>query len=140
MAQNVEHLKEGAYRKPEPSLGELFTDLTREMSALVRQEVNLARTELSGKASRIGKDVGFLAVGGAILYAGLLTLIATAVIALSYAMPWWLSALIVGAVVTGAGYVFVQRGLSALKREPLAPQQTITTLKEDAQWAKDAMK
>jgi hypothetical protein len=140
MAQNIQHTKDELYRKPEPSLGELFGDLTREMSTLVRQEIDLARTELTGKASRLGKDIGFLAVGGAVLYAGLLALIATLIIALAYAMPWWLAALIVGVVVSAAGYALVQRGLSALKREQLAPQQTIATLKEDAQWAKEQMK
>jgi hypothetical protein len=140
MAQNIQSIKDEAYQKPEPSLGELFSDLSRGMSALVRQEVDLARTELTTKASKVGKDVGFLAVGGAVLYAGLLTLIATAVIALAYAIPWWLSALIVGVVVSAAGYALVQRGLSALKQESLAPKQTLTTLKEDAQWAKDTMK
>ncbi len=120
------------------SLGELFADLARETSTLVRQEVALARTELSQKAGEIGKDLGFLAIGGAVAYAGLLAIIAAIVIGLAtLGLPWWLSALLVGLVVAGIGYFLVQRGLSALKREGLAPQQTLDTLKEDAEWVKE---
>jgi ABC-type microcin C transport system permease subunit YejB len=66
-----------------------------------------------------------------------LALVATAIIALAYALPWWLAALIVGVVVTGGGLFLVQRGIAALRTESLVPQQTLATLKEDAQWAKE---
>jgi len=120
------------------SLGELFADLAKESSVLVRQEVALAKAELTQKAGQVGKDIGFLAVGGLVLYAGLLAIIAAIIILIgSLGVPWWLSALLVGLIVAGAGYFLVQRGLQALKRENLAPQQTIETLKEDAQWVKE---
>jgi hypothetical protein len=71
-------------------------------------------------------------------------------IVLAFALVWglaelldigqWLSALIVGAIIAGIGYFLVQRGLSALKRINFTPQETIATLKEDTQWAKDQMK
>jgi hypothetical protein len=118
--------------RDERSLGELFGDLSRETSTLVRQEVALARTELTQKATQAGKDVGFLAVGGAIAYAGLLAVIAAVILLLvAIGLPAWLSALIVGAVVAGAGYALVRRGLTALKHEDLAPRQTLDTLKGD---------
>jgi hypothetical protein len=124
--------------KEERSLGELFGDLAREMGTLVSQEVTLARTELTRTASRVGKDIAFLAVGGMIAYAGLLAIVAAAIILLATnGVPWWLAALVVGLVVAGIGYVLVQRGLAALKREDLAPRQTIESLKEDAQFAKE---
>lgn len=124
--------------KDDRSLGELFGELARETSTLVRQEVALARTELSQKAGEIGKDLGFLAVGGAIAYAGLLAIIAAIIIALgTLGLPWWLSALLVGLVVAGIGFFLVQRGLGAIKREGLAPKQTLDTLKEDAEWVKE---
>jgi len=120
------------------SLGELFGELARETSTLVRQEVALARTELSQKAGAIGKDLGFLAVGGAIAYAGLLAIIAAVIIALAtIGLPWWLSALLVGLVVAGIGFFLVQRGLGAIRQEGLAPRQTLDTLKEDAEWVKE---
>jgi hypothetical protein len=122
------------------SLGELFGDLSREISTLFRQEVQLARAEITGKLPKLGRDIGFLVVGGAVAYTGVLALVATAIIALAYALPWWLAALIVGVVVTGSGLFLVQRGMAALRTESLAPQQTLATLKEDAQWVKEQVK
>ncbi len=119
------------------SLGELFAELAQETSTLVRQEVNLAKTEVSQKASRAGKHIGTLAAGGAVAYAGLLAILAGVIVLLDEVMPLWLSALLVGLVVAGVGYFLIRRGLDALKREDLAPRQTIETLKEDQQWAKD---
>lgn len=127
--------------KEDRSLGELFSELTRETTMLVRQEVDLAKTEMSHKAAEVGKDVGFLAAGGAILYAGLLALIAALIIGLGQVgVTWWLSALIVGLVVAGIGGFLVWSGLNNLRRTTMAPQETIQTLKEDAQWAKEQTK
>ncbi len=114
------------------SLGELFADLSRETSTLVRQEVTLAKTELTQTASQVGKDIGFLVVGGAVAYAGVLVLLAAVVLVLvAVGLPAWLSALIVGVVVAGVGYALVQRGLNELKKTDMAPHQTIDTLKGD---------
>lgn len=123
--------------RDERSLGKLFSALAQDTSTLVRQEMTLAKTEMSQKASRAGKDVGFLAAGGAVAYAGLLAILAGAIILLGQVIPMWLSAILVGLVVAGVGYFLVRKGLDALKREDLAPRQTIETLKEDQQWAKD---
>ncbi len=122
------------------SLGELFAELTKETTTLVRQEVQLAKTEMSQKVSEVGKDVGFLAAGGALAYAGLLAIIAGVVLALGEFIPLWVSALLVGLVVVGIGYYLVQKGLKALKQVSPAPEQTIQTLKEDKEWAKDQTK
>ena len=119
------------------SLGELFSELSQETTTLIRQEVNLAKTEMSQKASRVGKNVGFMAAGGAVAYAGLLAIIAGVIALLGLVIPLWVSALLVGLVVAAIGYFLVKRGLDALKQEDLAPRQTIETLKEDKEWAKD---
>ena len=119
------------------SLGELFAELTQETSTLVRQEVNLAKVEMSEKASRAGKHAGVLAAGGALAYAGLLAILAGVIVLLNNIMPLWVSALLVGLVVAVVGYLLVRRALDALKREDFAPRQTMETLKEDQQWAKD---
>jgi len=118
------------------SLGELFSELSRQTSTLIRQEVALAKAEMKQKGTEVGKDVGMMAAGGALAYAGLLALIATIIIVLAEFMPWWLSALIVSLVVLGIGGLLVQRGMSALKQTNMAPEQTIETLKEDKEWAK----
>ena len=127
-------------RRDDRSLGELFGDLARDMGILVRQEVGLATTEMTHKASRVARELALLAIGGLVAYAGLLALIAAAIIALAAAgLQWWLAALLVGAVVGIVGAVLVQRGLGSLQRLDLAPRQTMQTLKEDTQWAKEQM-
>jgi hypothetical protein len=127
-------------QRDERSLGELFADLARETSTLVRQEVELARTEMTQKATQVARDGGTIGIGGAIAYAGFLAVVAALILGLGLFLPLWLSALIVGLVVAGIGYAVLQSGLSALKRANLAPRETIETLKEDAEWAKDQTK
>lgn len=125
--------------KDERSLGDLFSELATETSMLVRQEVALAQAEVTQKAARAGKNVGYLAVGGAVGYAALLAVIAAVIIGLSNFMPLWLSALIVGAAVGIISYFMVSSAMAALKNTDLKPQQTVETLKEDAQWLKKQM-
>jgi Flp pilus assembly protein TadB len=123
--------------KDERSVGELLSDLTRELSTLFRQEVTLAKTEMTQKASKAGKDVAFLAVGGAVAYAGFLAILAGVVLVLGFVLPWWLSALIVGVVVAAIGYFLIHKGQTALKQIDLTPQETAETLKENKQWLKE---
>ncbi len=120
------------------SLGELFAELAQETSTLVRQEVELARVELSQKAARIGRDVASLVLGGAVAYAGFLAIMAAVIVALADAgLDWWLAALLVGVVVAGVGGALVARGRAALQHADLAPSRTVETLKEDQEWAKE---
>jgi len=127
-------------RKDDRSLGELFADLARDMGVLVRQEVGLATTEMTHKATRAGRELAVVAVGGLVAYAGALAILAAIIIGLATAgVPWWLAALIVGLVVALLGWVLIQRGLASLKHTDLAPRETIQTLKEDTQWAKEQM-
>jgi hypothetical protein len=119
------------------TLGELFSDLSRDTATLVRHEVRLASAELSAKASRVGRHAAFIAVGGAVAYAGLLGIMAGLVVVLQTAgLTWWASAFIVGVGFALVGYLLAQRGISALGREQMAPRQTIATLKEGAEWVK----
>ena len=127
-------------QRDDRSLGELFAELARETSTLVRQEMALARTEMTQKATQVGRDAGAIGVGGAIAYAGLLAVVAALILLLGQFIALWLSALIVGVVVAGVGYILIQRGLSALKRADLTPHETIASLKEDTEWAKDQTK
>ena len=127
-----------AQRRDERSLGDLFSDLSRETTTLVRQEVQLAKAELSQSATEAARGIGMLVAGGAVAYAGLLFLLLAIVFGLIEA-GWdaWLSALIVGLVVVAIGAVLVLRARESLKPANLAPQKTVETLKEDAAWAKE---
>jgi hypothetical protein len=120
------------------SLGELLSELVREITTLVREEATLAKAEIGQKLARIGKHVGLVAAGGTVAYAGILAILAAMIILLAQAgMDLWASALLVGIVVAGIGGFLVWKGLDSLRREDLAPRQTLETLKEDTQWAKE---
>lgn len=123
----------------ERSLGELFGDLTGDLKLLFKQEVKLAKTEMTHKVGAAGKDVAMIAGGAAVLHGGFLTLLAgiVALLAQTTELSVWMSALLVAVFALGLGALLVSNGLSALKRQSLVPEQTIATLKEDATWAKE---
>ena len=127
-----------AQLRDERSLGDLFSDLSRETTTLVRQEVQLAKAELTQSATEAARGIGMLVAGGAVAYAGLLFLLLAIVFGLIEA-GWdaWLSALVVGLVVVAVGAILVLRARESLKPANLAPQKTVETLKEDAAWAKE---
>ncbi len=123
--------------KDERTLGEMFAELSRETRTLVQQELQLAKTELTEKASKMGKGAAFIVGGGLIAYAGLLAIVAAFVLILmAIGLPPWAAALLGGVLVAGIGYLLIRSGLAALKPQELAPRKTIDTLKEDAQWLK----
>jgi xanthine/uracil permease len=127
-----------AQLRDERSLGDLFSDLSRETTTLVRQEVQLAKAELTQSATEAARGIGMLVAGGAVAYAGLLFLLLAIVYGLIDA-GWdaWLSALVVGLVVVVIGAILVLRARESLKPANLAPRRTVETLKEDQEWAKE---
>lgn len=114
----------------EPTLGELFSDLSTQASTLVRQEVQLAKTELSNKAINAGRETVYIAVGTLMGYAAFLCLLAALIVGLEALMPLWASALIVGVTVAAVGAALAWKGYAALKRMNPAPARTIATLQE----------
>ena len=121
-------------------LGDLFGDLATDMSNLVRQEITLAKVELTQKAKYVGRNVGYLVIGGAIAYAAMLAIIAALIMLLAKYVPHWGSALIVGAVVGGIGWLLIGKAMAALQQTDLTPRETVETLKEDATWMKEQIK
>ncbi|HEU4510917.1 MAG TPA: phage holin family protein [Pyrinomonadaceae bacterium] len=133
----MQRMNENRSDKP---LGELFSDLASEMSNLVRQEVALAKVEVGQTAKHVGRNVGYLIVGGAIAYAALLAVIAAIILLLDNVMPSWGASLLVGVVVAGIGWLLIGKAVSALQRTEMAPRETVETLKEDAAWVKQQIK
>jgi hypothetical protein len=125
--------------KQDRSIGELFGQLTQDMTLLVRQEIQLARTEMSEKLSRFTTNLVSVLSGGFVAYLGGLALVAALILAVrdlaNISLAW--SALIVGAVLAIVGYVMLQKGVKEIKRVDLAPRRTVETLKDDVQWAKE---
>jgi xanthine/uracil permease len=121
----------------EPSLGQLFGDLARDVQTLFKQELTLAKTETTESAKRAAMDIAKIVAGALVLYTGVIFLLAAAVFGLrELDLPWSLSALIVGAVVAVIGLFLVLRAKSDLTSGSLAPTETIESLKQDGEWAK----
>ena len=124
-------------QKEDRSLGELFSELAAETGTLVRQEVALAQAEITAKATKAGKNVGYLAAGGAVGYVGLMAIVAGIIIGLSYFIPAWLAAIGVGAVIAIVSYVLINSALSELRNMEVTPTESVESIKEDAQWLKN---
>jgi len=133
--------------REERSIGQLLKELRDETTTLLRQEVDLAKTEMSEKASRAGKNLGSLAVGGSVAFLGALALLAAVIYGLtsllnqfmSLGVAVWLAPLIVGLVLAAVGYNLVQKALATLKQESLTPRTTTQTLQENKEWLRAKM-
>lgn len=130
-------VKEDRTVRDERSIGELFSELANETTTLLKQEVALIQVELTQKAAKIGRNVGFLAIGGVVANAALLALVAALIAGLANFMQLWLAALIVGAVIAIAAAVLISSGLKNLKTMDLTPKESVESLKEDAKWLKE---
>ncbi|MFK4687577.1 phage holin family protein [Streptomyces pristinaespiralis] len=121
----------------EPTVGELVGEISKDLSLLVREEIELAKAEIKEETTKAGKAAGMFAGAG---YAGHLVLLfgsLTAVFALANLMDWAWAALIVTAVWAVVGAVLFVRGRKQMRHVNLKPEQTLETLKEDARWARN---
>jgi len=125
--------------RDEKSLGDLLGELVAETGTLVRQEVALAQAEMTHKATRVGKNVGSLVVGGAVAYIGALAVVGGIILLLSLFMPAWISALVVGLVIGVVAYFMISSALTELRKTDPVPRSTVETIKEDAKWLKKEM-
>jgi hypothetical protein len=122
------------------SVGELFGQLSQDLGLLVRQEAQLAKTEVQAKISRLTTDLVSLATGGIVALIGALALAAAAILLLidPVGLDPWLAALLVGAVLGVVGYVMLQKGLRDMRGIDPTPRRTVESLKEDIQLAREA--
>ncbi|MFW6062207.1 MAG: phage holin family protein [Planctomycetota bacterium] len=130
------------------SAASLIRELTQETSILFRQEMGLAKQEMSEKAHKATRQSASVAVGGALAFAGLIVL----VLAISGALfallntflisevAIWLAPLIVSLLVAGIGYALIKKGINTLKREGVVPDQTVQTMQENKEWLKQEIK
>jgi len=127
-------------RGEERPVGEIVGELWENTEKLVRQELELGLAELDRKVTRLKADAAMAAVGGSVLYAGVLTLVAAVVLLLSKAVDPWLAALIVGVVVSGIGFALIQRGKKDLESAELKPELTMRSVERTAHTFKEAVK
>jgi uncharacterized membrane protein YqjE len=118
-------------------VGELLRELSEQTSTLVRQELELAKAELSQKGKQVGLGAGMFGGAGVVGLLALGALTACVIAALATGMATWLAALIVAVVYAAiAGGVALVAKQRVTQATPPAPEQTIESVKEDVQWAK----
>ena len=119
---------------------ELVKDLSAQVSMLVRQELELAKVELSEKGRQAGIGAGLMGAGGMLALFGVGALTAAAILALDLLVAGWLAAVIVGVAWLAVAGVLALAGKSRAKRAvPPVPEQTVETVKEDVRWTKDSV-
>jgi Putative Actinobacterial Holin-X, holin superfamily III len=117
-------------RSSEP-LSVLLHRVLEKLSILFRQEVALAGAEVSRSLTTLFMSFVSVATGGAVLYAGLLLVLLSAVLGLGYLVPLWLSSLLVGVAVGVVGYIVLAIGRNKLKSSELLPTHSPESLRRD---------
>ena len=130
-----------ADRGGEPSFGDLVSRLTTQTGMLVRQEMALAKAELRETGTTLARDSAKVGAGLVIAWAGMLALTTALIVGLADLFDnYWLAALIVGAAYLIVGWVLARSAMADVRRRGLGPKQTVETLREDVDWAKEQTK
>lgn len=123
--------------EPDQSLSELVSRMTTDVGKLVSTQIELAKVEIKDEVSRAGKGVGMVGGGGLAAYFALLLV--------SFAIAYWLGDLvdnlglgyfIVGLVYAGVAAYLVLKGKEQISAATPMAEQTIETIKEDVEWAR----
>lgn len=122
------------------SIGTLLRDLAEGSTALVRDEVKLARLEVAETAASVGKSAAFVAAGAVLVLLGALSLLTGMVLLIGDqwvpADRYWVGALLMLVLTAGLGLWLAKRGMAMLSPSRLKPDETIETLEEDKEWLK----
>jgi hypothetical protein len=139
----MEHVGDGAQppASQERSAGELVKSLSEQVPVLVRDELKLARLEMTRKGKQAGAGIGMLGGSGLIAWYGVGCLLACVIIALSGVVAVWLAALIVGAALlaAAAGAALVGKG-RLQKAAPPVPEEAVGSLKTDVEEIKERVR
>jgi uncharacterized membrane protein YqjE len=124
-------------RGRDESFAELVKDLSRDVSTLVRQEIELAKAEVTEKGKRAGAGAGMLAGAAVVALAVVGGLMATIILVLDLAMPAWLAALITTLLFAAVAGALAMVGRQRLREAgPPVPERAKESVKEDVRWAK----
>jgi len=119
----------------------LISDLWRESATLLRDEAELAKSEVSEKMSQLGTGIGSLALAGAVLFGGFLLILFAAVGLTAKVLPdeqaQWLAPLLVGVVVLFIGWMLLSAGRNKLKGGNLTPSRTVRSVQRNAEVVKE---
>lgn len=123
-------------KQSDQSIGELFSEMTSDVSVLLRKEIELAKVETKEEVQRAGKAAGMLGGGALAGYLALLFVSFALAFFLAEFMPTALGFLIVGVIYAVVAAVLAKSGQKKMKQVDPVPEQTVETLKEDAEWAR----
>jgi hypothetical protein len=124
----------------DPPLTELLGRLSRDTSLLAQQEIALAKQEAADKLAIIKAELVGVTVGGVLVQAGVLALIAGGILALALVLPPWAAALVAGGVLLAVGAGLLLKAKERLSKLDLAPKKTVQTVKQDVYAVKEAAK
>lgn len=132
---------------PNGSVVSLVKDLSSEAMGLVREEILLAKKEISGKVSLFQRSAPIAALGAVLLLAGVIILVTAANRALTVLLTnWvgielavWLAPLALGGTLSALGLILLRREAGRVNREGLKPKETLETIEENGRWLKQKL-
>ena len=119
------------------SMPDLLRELSQQTTTLVKQELELAKAEVTEKGKKVGAGAGLFGAAGVAGLATLGAFTAFLILLLDIALPAWAAAGLVTLLYGIPAAILALRGRNKVKEAtPLTPEQTIETVKEDVEWAK----
>lgn len=119
-------------REEDASIGSLLRQLAHEVPLLFTKELALAKAEMRENLRSLKAGLAAVSTGGAVMLAGLVILLMSAVYGLGNVVAPWLAALIVGAAALIVGFIMVSAGKKQFEPESLKPDRTLHSLEKDA--------
>ena len=130
--------REGGAGPAQPATAELVRQAAEQISRLVRDELTLAKAEMSEKGKKAGVGAGLFGGGGLVALYGVAALLAAVILALAEAMPGWTAALIVAVALFAAATVLALLGRKQVQQAtPPIPQETVQSVKADIDEVKE---
>jgi Putative Actinobacterial Holin-X, holin superfamily III len=119
---------------PEPSLADHFRELATELGDRVRQELALARAEITEKLGFAGRQTALIGIGAICTAVSVVVLAGAAVLTLGQVLPLWLAAIAVALALGATGQLLVRKATAALRTMSLIPTETLAAIGADASW------
>jgi hypothetical protein len=117
--------------KADASIGQLFGSLASDTSVLVRQELQLAATEMTQKARTAARNGRMIAAGGVLLHLSGIAALVGVLAALQPLLPLWAAAATVAVILAIVSVMTMQVGMRALRELDPLPKDTLSTLRPD---------
>lgn len=139
VAEFTHELREG----PEPSdrsVKEIVDALRPQIQELVSKQVELAKTELAPVGKRAGLGVGLLVGGAVFMFVFTILISFTVAFAIAVVLPYWLSFLIVSAILLVFGGILAGAGASSLRKVDPVPRRTVQTMQQNIDWLKGQLR